>query len=95
MQCEHRLWREGRLRECARRVGVHVWYDARGDLHAACADHIAARLHRYPEADPPEPVWLHELPETADPVTAAKGYREGYTDAGYTESEARMLWGDR
>jgi hypothetical protein len=45
----------------------------------------------YPVADAP---WPGDL-EQADPITAAKGYREGYSDAGWTESEARMLWGDR
>ena len=74
--CEYRLWRDGRFRECTRRVGVRVWYDSRGDVHAACSSHIAERLHRYPECDPPEPAWLHDEPESADAVTLAKWFAE-------------------
>ena len=84
MGCEYRIWREGRLRECGRRVGVHVWYDSRGDLHSACGPHIAERLHRFPEADPPEPKW--DIP---DPIDEYKSY----TDAGWTESELAAAFG--
>lgn len=76
MQCEQRLWREGRSRECAQRVGVRTWYDATGVIHSACPAHMAERLHRYPEADPPEPTWLHEDPEYADDVTFAKWFAD-------------------
>ena len=39
------------------------------------------------EVDVPEPVWLHEDPEYADPITAAKAEAERYdswTDTGST-----------
>lgn len=46
--------------QCERRVGVKVWYDASGAIHAGCASHVAELVRRFPESDPPEPVWLHE-----------------------------------
>ena len=71
--CEQRLWRSGAVRTCQRTVGVRRWWDAAGMQHAACASHIAERLHRCPEADPP---WPGDLPEAADPVTVAKWWAE-------------------
>jgi hypothetical protein len=76
MRCEYRLWRRGENRECMQRVGVRTWYDAAGTKHAACSRHIAERLNRFPEADPPEPKWLHEDPEYADDMTYAKWFAE-------------------
>lgn len=75
--CEHTIRQEAgtygfRPVTCGHTVAVRVWYDERGTLHGACPDHIAARLHLYPESDPPEPVWLHEDPEYADDMTYAK-----------------------
>ena len=61
--CEYQLWRNGGVHICRRTVGVRRWWDAAGFRHAACASHIAERLHRCPEADPPEPAW--DLPEAA------------------------------
>ena len=79
--CEYQLWRAGGVHVCRRTVGVRRWWDAAGFRHAACASHIAERLHRCPEADPPEPAW--DLPEAADEVTVAKWWaeRESWTGA--------------
>lgn len=74
---------------CSQVVGVRQWYDSEGALHAACALHSGSMVRRFPEADPPEPKWLHEQPEYADPITAAKSW----TDAGWTESELREAFG--
>lgn len=45
---------------CSQIVGVRQWYDSEGTLHAGCALHVRAMVSRFPEADPPEPRWLHE-----------------------------------
>jgi hypothetical protein len=86
--CEARVFLHGIDRPCGQRVGLRLWWDETGEQHMACRSHVAERQHRFAPADPPEPKWL---PEQADPITAAKSY----TDAGYTEAELRLAWGDR
>jgi hypothetical protein len=99
MQCEQRIWREGRSRECGQRVGIRTWTDVAGTIHAACAYHVAERLHRYPADDglyaylgpePPEPKWLHEDPEYADDMTFAKWSEDREA---WTEPELREAYG--
>jgi len=89
--CERYIWSHGEDRLCGQTVGLLRWHDTSGTAHAACRFHVGTMTSIYPVADAP---WPGDL-EQADPITAAKGYREGYSDAGYTEAEARMLWGDR
>ena len=87
--CEYTIWYQGAERRCGRVTGTRVWYDDAGTLHAACGSHVAERLHRFPEADPPEPEWL-------DAMTLAKAEdAKTWTDAGYTEAELRYSFGDR
>jgi hypothetical protein len=61
-QCEHPI--DERIREsgfgtepvaCGQVVGVHTWLDVRGERHAACYRHAAARMRRYPPVDPSDP----------------------------------------
>jgi len=91
MHCGRYIWSHGEDRLCGQTVGLIRWYDSRGWQHAACRSHVGVMQSVYPVADPP---WPGDI-ESLDPITMAKGYREGYSDAGYTEAEARMLWGDR
>ena len=60
--CQQWLWREGMDVLC-QRSGAREWRDRYGVEHAACPSHIDAMKRRYPE----------DLPESADPITAAKG----------------------
>jgi NAD-dependent dihydropyrimidine dehydrogenase PreA subunit len=60
--CEQLIFRQGAKRPCGQVVGIRSWYDSAGTLHRACPNHVAGRLHRYPESNPPEPEWLHEDP---------------------------------
>jgi hypothetical protein len=86
---EHRIAELLRFRRWYRaQPNWGYWLDlaAANDLELRALVRLARRARRIAAT-------AYELPESADPVTAAKGYREGYTDAGYTESEARMLWG--
>jgi hypothetical protein len=82
--CEQTILRQGVNRPCGQVVGLRSWYDSAGTLHRACVSHIAGRLHRYPESDPPEPEWL-----APDPIDVFKAY----TDAGWTEPELRESFG--
>lgn len=68
---------------CQRRIGVLRWVDAQGTEHAGCAAHVRELEARFPMA------WPGDLPEQADPVTAAKGW----TDAGWSEAELREAFG--
>lgn len=87
MTCEARLWMGGTERRCGQTVGLTRWYDATGVEHAGCFRHGEALRHRFPVADPPEPVWLE--PEAPDAIDAYKAY----TDAGYAPGEYVEIWG--
>jgi len=78
---------------CQQIVGTRSFTSTTGLRVTYCSieGHESNVRRRFVERDPE---WPGDL-EQADPITAAKGYREGYSDAGYTEAEARMLWGDR
>jgi hypothetical protein len=61
-------------------------YQTKAGPVAYCARHEAEVRRQYAEA---EPRWPGDVPESADPVTAAKAY----TDAGWTEAELREAFG--
>jgi hypothetical protein len=65
------------LRSMTDRDGITRWY-------CAAEGHREDVVRRFGLADPVEPDW--RMPESADPVTMAKGW---------TESERRFAWGDR
>lgn len=71
---------------CRQSVGLRSFIDMKGETRHYCSaeGHRHQAIRRYGEAQPPEPDW--NMPESADPVTAAKGM---------TETERRFAWGDR
>ena len=72
MTCERMIWSHGEDRRCSQVVGLTRWHDTSGQEHAACRNHLAVMQHLWPLGDPPMPDWLHDEPESADPMTMAK-----------------------
>ena len=73
---------------CQQIVGTRSFTSTTGMRVTYCSieGHESNVRRRFVERDPE---WPGDLP--TEPTYIDKGY----TDAGYTESEARMLWGDR
>ena len=71
---------------CQQIVGTRSFTSTTGLRVTYCSieGHESNVRRRFVERDPE---WPGDLPDET--------FRNGYTDAGYTESEARMLWGDR
>jgi hypothetical protein len=70
--------------ECTQVVGVRGYWavterwENTGHFVSYCAlpGHEQNVRRRFAQVDSPEPRWLHEDPEYADPITAGKGYHD-------------------